>query len=111
MPAVNAVIELVNIPVPVPSVVLVPDAVVGPVVVLQHTPCAVTVAPPSLVTFPPAVAVVCVIADAAVVVIIGGVGLSFLQECVKEIERINRITPEILNKFFMLIMLRLTFSK
>ena len=68
MPAVNAVIELVNIPVPVPSMVLVLNAVVGPVVVLQHTPRVVTVAPPSLVTFPPLVAVVCVIADTAVVV-------------------------------------------
>ena len=58
MPAVNAVIELVNIPVPVLSVVLVLKAVVGPVVVLQHTPRAVTEAPPSLVTFPPLVAVV-----------------------------------------------------
>ena len=68
MPAVNPVIELVNIPVPVLSVVLVLNAVVGPVVVLQHTPRAVTVAPPSLVIFPPLVAVVCVVADAAVVV-------------------------------------------
>ena len=109
MPAVNAVIELENMPVPVLSAVLVLNAVVGPVVVLQHTPRAVTVAPPALVIFPPLVAAACVIADAAVVVIIGGVGLSFLHECVKEIERINRITPEILNKFFMLIMLRLTF--
>ena len=73
MPAVNAVIELVKIPVPVPSVVLVLNAVVGPVVVLQHTPRAVTVAPPSLVTFPPLVAVVRVIADAAVVVRTGTV--------------------------------------
>src|ERR1035437_7428047 len=102
MLAVNPVIELANIPVPVPSVVLVLDAVVGPVVVLQHTPFAVTEAPPSLVTFPPLVAVVCVIADAAVVVIIGGVGLSFLHECVKEIERINRMTAEILNAFFIM---------
>ena len=73
MPAVNAVIELVNIPVPVPSVVLVLNAVVGPVVVLQHIPLAVTVAPPSLVIFPPLVAVVCVIAAAAVVVRTGTV--------------------------------------
>ena len=73
MPAVNAVIELVNVPVPVLSVVLVLNAAVGPVVVLQHTPRAVTVAPPSLVIFPPLVAVVCVIADAAVVVRTGTV--------------------------------------
>ena len=68
MPAVNAVIELVNVPVPVLSVVLVLNAAVGPVVVLQHTPRAVTVAPPSLVTVPPLVAVVVVIEDTAVVV-------------------------------------------
>jgi hypothetical protein len=58
VPAVNAVIELVNIPVPVLSVVLVLNAVVGPDVVLQHTPRAVIIAPPSLVIFPPLVAVV-----------------------------------------------------
>ena len=43
----------------------------------------------------PAVAVPIVVAPGTVI------GLSFLHECVKEIERINRITPEILNKFFM----------
>ena len=69
----NPVIELVNIPVQVLSVVLVLNAVVGPVVVLQHTPRAVTAAPPSLVIFHPLVAVVCVIADAAVVVRTGTV--------------------------------------
>ena len=70
---------LVNEPVPVLSVVLVLNAVIGPVVVLQHTPRAVTAAPPSLVIFPPLVAVVCVIADAAVVVITGTSSF-FLQE-------------------------------
>ena len=38
---------------------------------LQHTPRAVTVAPPSEVTFPPLVAVVWVIFDAVVVVTVG----------------------------------------
>ena len=61
---------LVKVPVPEPSEVLL-LAVVGPVVVLQHTPCALTVAPPSLVTLPPLVAVVDVIADSALVVIAG----------------------------------------
>ena len=69
----NPVIELVKTPVPVLSVVLVLNAVVGPVVVLQQTPRAVTEAPPSLVTFPPLVAVVCEIADTAAVVITGTV--------------------------------------
>jgi len=61
---------LVNVPVPVPSVVWLP-VVVGFVEVLQHTPRAVTVAPPSEVTLPPLVAVVWVISLAAVVVTVG----------------------------------------
>ena len=44
--------ELANDPVPVPSAVFEPE-IVGPVVVLQQTPRAVTVNPPSLVTLPP----------------------------------------------------------
>ena len=68
MTAVNPVIELVNTPVPEPSEVLVLNAIVGPVVVLQHTPRAVTDAPPpSAVTFPPDVADDAVIDVAAVV--------------------------------------------
>ena len=63
---------LVKLPAPVPLLVLL-LAVVGFGVVLQHTPLADTVAPPSEVTFPPLVAVVCVIFDAAVVVITGRV--------------------------------------
>jgi hypothetical protein len=42
-------------------------AIVGFADVLQHTPLAVTAAPPSLVTFPPLDAEVEVIADIAVV--------------------------------------------
>ena len=60
------VIALVNEPVVPLSVVLEP-AVVGPVVVLQQTPLAVTVAPPSDVTLPPLAAVAFVIVLAAVV--------------------------------------------
>ena len=45
--------------------------IVGPVVVLQQTPRAVTVAPPSEVTFPPEEAVDVVIADVEVVVTVG----------------------------------------
>ena len=46
-------IELVKDPVPVALLVFVVSATVGPVLVLQQTPRAVTAAPPSLVTFPP----------------------------------------------------------
>ena len=57
-----------KLPVPVPLLVLVANAVVGFVVVDQHTPRAVTATPPSAVTLPPLVAPVEVMADAAVVV-------------------------------------------
>ena len=63
-------IELLNEPVPEPLVVKL-FAVVGDELVLQQTPRAVTLAPPSLLTFPPAVALVLVIVDAAVVVSVG----------------------------------------
>ena len=63
-------ILLLKIPCPEPSEVI-ELFIVGPFVVLQHTPRAVTVAPPSVVTFPPEEAVVAVIADKAVVVTIG----------------------------------------
>jgi hypothetical protein len=62
---------LVKTPVPVPSLVLVARATVGPVEVLQQTPRAETVSPPSAETFPPLVAAVAVIAEAAVVVRVG----------------------------------------
>ena len=61
---------LVNEPVPVPFVVLELETV-GLWLVLQHIPLAVTAAPPSLVIFPPPVAVVEVIEEAAVVVRVG----------------------------------------
>ena len=66
--AVNPVMLLVNAPVPVPLRVLVVKAIVGLIVVLQQIPLAVIVAPPSEVMFPPDVAVVAVMVDAAVVV-------------------------------------------
>ena len=47
------VIEDVNAPVPVPSLVLVDKIIVGFVLVLQITPRTVTLAPPSLEIFPP----------------------------------------------------------
>ena len=49
---------LVNVPVPVPLVVLVLNAIVGFADVFQHIPRAVTNAPPSLDIFPPLAAVV-----------------------------------------------------
>ena len=66
----NPVRLLVKVPVPLPLLVVL-LAVVGFWEVDQHTPRAVTVALPSLVTFPPLVAVVCVILEAASVVTVG----------------------------------------
>jgi hypothetical protein len=60
--AVNPVIELVNAPMPVPSVVLL-FPVVGLADVVQQTPLAVIAAPPSLGMFPPLVPEVVVTAD------------------------------------------------
>jgi hypothetical protein len=53
VPGVDAVIALVNIPVPLLSVVLVLNEIVGVADVFQQTPRAVTDAPPSFVMFPP----------------------------------------------------------
>ena len=66
----SPVIELVNTPEPLPSVVFV-LAVVGFADVLQHTPRAVTFAPPLSLMFPPLLTVVAVIALNAVVLIVG----------------------------------------
>jgi hypothetical protein len=66
------VIALVNAPVPVPSVVF-ELLVVGFAVVLQHTPRAVTVELPALVTLPPLVAPLAVIDVAEVLVTVGAV--------------------------------------
>ena len=70
--AVSAVNELANDPDPAPFVVLLLD-IVGFADVLQQTPLAVTVAPPSLDTFPPLSAEVGVKKDIAVVVIVGNI--------------------------------------
>ena len=69
----NPVILLVKTPNPLPSVVK-GSAVVGLPVVFQQTPLTVTGDVPSLKTLPPLVAVVCVIAEGAVVVTIAGPG-------------------------------------
>ena len=57
MPGVKPVRLLVKLPVPVPSLVVL-SAVVGLTLVDQHTPLAVTAAPPLSLTFPPKTAVV-----------------------------------------------------
>ena len=76
--AVSPVTLLINAPVADPSVVLVEREIVGFVVVLQHTPLAVTVAPPLLVIFPPLVAVVWVIEVVDEVLRVGTTGASGL---------------------------------
>ena len=63
---------LVNDPIPVPSEVLLSEMVGFPEI-FQHTPLAVTFALPSVVTFPPPVAVVWVIPVIVLVETAGGV--------------------------------------
>ena len=70
VPEVNPVRLLVKLPVPLPFVVLL-LLMVGLCEVLQHTPRAITVAPPSAVTLPPEVAVAVPMLLAAVVVTVG----------------------------------------
>jgi hypothetical protein len=50
------VILLVKLPIPLPSIVFVLSAAVGLLLVLQHTPRAVTAAPPSKLILPPLLA-------------------------------------------------------
>jgi hypothetical protein len=69
---------LTNDPPPVPSVVWLP-VIAGADDVLQQTPLAVTVTPPSKVTFPPLVAVVWAMLLAALVVTAGMVALSVVK--------------------------------
>ena len=74
MPAVNPVIELVNVPLVVPSVVLLSE-VVGVAVVLQQIPEAVIAEPPLDMIVPPALAAYFVILLAAVVVKVGAIAM------------------------------------
>ncbi|MBK7712987.1 MAG: hypothetical protein IPJ37_20165 [Bacteroidales bacterium] len=60
-----------NVPVPVPSEVLVTKSTVGLAVVDQQIPLAVTAAPPSVEIFPPEAAVLNEIAETAVVARVG----------------------------------------
>ncbi len=62
---------LLKLPLPVPSLVLVLNETVGFWLVLQTTPRATMLPPPSLVMLPPLLAVVAVMAEAAVVVSVG----------------------------------------
>ena len=66
-------ILLVKPPIPLPSIVFVLSAIVGLLLVLQHTPRVVTAAPPSMLTLPPLLEVVFVIALIAVVVKVANV--------------------------------------
>ena len=79
VPGVRLVRLLVKLPVPVPLLV-VKLAVVGLVLVDQHTPLAVTAAPPSSVTFPPEAADVWVIALITAVVTVGSSIASVVNE-------------------------------
>jgi hypothetical protein len=75
------------LPIPEPSVVLEP-VIVGFPVVPQHTPLAVTSAPPSDVRLPPDTALVWVIPETLTVLRTGIVGL-FLQDCIVAIRPIE----------------------
>jgi hypothetical protein len=89
-----------NVPVPLPTVTFVP-VLIGSDDVEYKTPRSVTVAPPSLVTFPPVVADVWVIAETLAVVTTGRVGF-FSQELRHSIELIARIAiAGIFNIWFM----------
>lgn len=80
VPCVNPDNELENEPVPVPSEVLLSEVVGVALVELQQTPLAVTVAPPSVETEPPALADIAVMLVADVIVTVGiTLGVSFLQ--------------------------------
>ena len=70
MLAVNPVMLLVKFPVPLPFVVF-ELLVVGLLDVFQQTPLAVTVAPPSELTFPPQTALDVVIEDTELVDTVG----------------------------------------
>jgi hypothetical protein len=69
----------VKLPVPLPSVVLLSDTV-GYGEVLQHTPRAVTVAPPSSVIVPPDCADSWVTFETAVVVTVGRAGAGVVKD-------------------------------
>jgi len=81
---VNPVILLVKLPLLVPSNVLVLNATVAPVLVLQQIPLAVTGDPPSALMLPPDVAVVLVMAETAEVVSVGSVACAEVVKIISE---------------------------
>jgi hypothetical protein len=89
---------LENDPNPPVSVVLLLE-IVGLADVFQQIPLEMIEAPPSFVASPPQVAVVYDISVTDVVIIIGGVGLSSLQEIVNIIKIIMNDIP---NKYFII---------
>ena len=74
MPAVKLVKELVNVPLVVPSIVLLSD-IVGVAVVLQQIPDTVIADPPFDMIVPPALAAYFVTLLAAVVVKVGAIAI------------------------------------
>jgi hypothetical protein len=78
---------LTKLPIPLPSVVCEPEAT-GLAVVPQHTPRAVTAAPPSFVIEPPLVIELIVMFVMVVVVKVGTTG-SFLQLLIEKIPNIR----------------------
>jgi hypothetical protein len=87
VPGFNPVIELVKLPLAGPLLVLLSE-IVGFWLVPQQTPLAVTVEPPSEVTFPPLVTELEVMFDTVVRVTVGATLMaSFLQV----VKRANRI--------------------
>ena len=71
---------LLKAPVPVPSKVLVLSAVVGLEEVLHTTPFAMTVEPPSAVTFPPLVAELKEMLPTAVVLTVAAVSADVVKD-------------------------------
>ena len=65
-----------KLPVPLPLLVMVGRAMVGPGDVLQQTPLTVTESPPAPVTFPPLVALVGVMEPTDEVVTVGAASLT-----------------------------------
>jgi len=91
---------LVKLPVPELSDVCEPE-ITGFAVVPQHTPLAVTVAPPSFVIEPPVVAELIVISVTLAVVNVGMTG-SFLQPVINTIPKIRKTKNKIVVILFII---------
>jgi hypothetical protein len=90
---------LIKLPTPLSSEVCEP-VIVGLSEEPQHTPRAVTAAPPSFVITPPLVAVVVVMADTVVVVKVG-ITASFLQLLITTTAIIKQTKTKNVNNLFM----------